>query len=220
VKAVILVPFRTDAAKRARNWKHARKQWEKLGLPIFEGNTIGGFQRAEARNNAARAAGDWNVALYADADIILGDLAQALAALLSAEKTGQYTVAYSKLSYLSERGTQQVVSGLDPLRAHKRDNPVGLTWECCFAVRRDIFDHVGGFDERFQGWGGQVAAFFYAYATFGGRERVFGDAYHLDHPLVDRTKDPHFKTNCALAGRYNAAVDDKAAMTEILKERQ
>jgi len=219
MKAVILVPYRPDGAERDRNWRIARLFWATLGIPIVEGNTPGrDFQRAQARNVAAAEAGEWEVAMFVDADIILGSRAQAWATLKRSHRTGAYTVAYSQLNYLTDRGVRQLDGGKLP-RHCEIDEHVGLTWECCFAVRRDFFDKVGGFDERFKGWGGQVAAFFYAYATFGGRQRIPGHAYHLAHPLVNRWKDPHFTDNVALAEQYRRAVDDPRAMTQLLAAR-
>jgi hypothetical protein len=217
MKAVILVPFKTDSGPRLRNWMHARSLWAELDLDIEEATTDP-FERAASRNLAAANAGDWDVALFADADILLGSPDQADAAIMRCYRTGAYTVAYSHLRYLTEEGTESVVNGKAANFADT-DESVGLTWECCFAVRRDIWDETGGFDERFRGWGGQVSAFFYAAATFGGRERIHGSAYHMAHPLVDRALEPHFQANCELAERYKAAVDDPAAMREILKER-
>lgn len=220
MNAAILVPYRTDSGPRARNWRYARSQWKKMGIPIYTGDAGAlAFQRAAARNHAATLAGDWEVALFADADILLSSREQAEAAIMRAYLTGAYTVAYTELHYLTSRGTRETIAGDHPL-ACESDEVVTHTWECCFAVRRDFFDYVGGFDERFLGWGGQVAAFFYAYGTFAGRERISGQAFHMAHPLVDRTKDPHFSANWDLVERYRLAVDDKAAMNAMLEERR
>lgn len=217
MKAVILVPWQTDNSHRARNWNTARASWLDLGWPIVTG-TSSPFDRTRARNAAAEEAGNWEVALFADADIVLDSLSQAHKAVTTAYENGWYTVAYSELHYLTEQGTMDLCMRRPAFYCESNEQ-VANTWECCFAVRRDYFDQVGGFDERFQGWGGQVAAFFYAYATFAGRERIAGDAYHLAHPLVDRDADPHFRANCLLADRYRAAVDNKDKMHRLLEER-
>jgi hypothetical protein len=219
VRAVVLVPFRPDGAERDRNWDFARELWHELGLPIFAaGNEGPTFERAEARNIAAKSAGAWDVALFADADVVLESVAQADAAIMRAYRTGAYTVAYSHLSYLTPDGTLDAIERGFIAPADWVD-ATAFTWECCFAVRRDLFDRVGGFDERFRGWGYQVSAFFYACGTLAGRERIEGRLFHLDHPLVDRDKEPHFLANAALAERYLAAVDDEAAMSALLGER-
>lgn len=220
MKAVILVPFRPDLGERSRNWSIARQYWARMDLPIFEGNNSGRiFERARARNVAAANAGNWDVALFADADIVLDSREQAEAAIMRSYLTGAYTVAYSTMRHVTKAGTQAWEKSPGLMGDPEWDEEVGLTWECCFAVRRDIFDEVGGFDERFRGYGSQVAAFFYAYATFGGRARIDGLAYHLNHELVDRSKEKHFEENQILAERYLAAVDNTRAMRKILEER-
>lgn len=217
MRAVILIPWRPDYGPRTRNWQLVYRRWVKLRWPIYLGDSEP-FDRTRARNDAAARAGDWEVALFADADIVLDSLSQAYKAVLAAYDHGWYTVAYSELYYLTAEGTEKACLE-KPLFLCEQEGHVTNTWECCFAVRRDFFDKVGGFDERFQGYGGQVAAFFYAYSTFAGRERIPGDAYHLDHPLVDRNADPHFDANLRLAERYKGAVDNEDAMLSILEER-
>lgn len=224
MKAVILAPFR-PGPERSRNWKIAQSFWSRLGLPIYTADTWHKepFERSIARNRAAELAGSWDVALFTDADVFLADPSYAEAAIMRTYTTGAYTVAYTSLCYIREERVdavrKEVTHGNCPSYLDW-DESVALTWECCFAVRRDTWDQVGGFDERFRGYGGQVAAFFYAYATFGGRERIPGTAYHLPHELVDRKADPNFKANTKLADRYRAAVDDVDAMRQILGERR
>jgi glycosyltransferase involved in cell wall biosynthesis len=218
MKAVILVPWRTDNGPRARSWANVRENLATVGVPIVEGNNIGRvFERARARNIAADNAGEWDVALFCDADI-LAPRQCIEAALMRSYLTGAYVVVYSHLRYLTRQGTEERLNGRYPEEC-ETDEETSLTWECAFAVRRDIWDEIGGFDERFRGWGHQVAAFFYAYATFGGRSRINGIAYHLDHPLVDRSLEPNFQANAERAERYKAAVDDPQGMRKILEER-
>jgi hypothetical protein len=226
MRAVVLVPYRGDGGARTRNWVYVRKWLWQMGWPLMVGDTTPEdhripFERAAARNIAAKMAGEWDVALFCDADTVPERHIQAITAVQNAYDTGEYTAAHSRLCYLSETGTQQVTSGERELaEAEQRDRPIGLTWECCFAVRRDYFEKVDGFDERFVGYGGQVAAFYYAYSTYAGRARVPGDIYHLDHPLTDRDTDPNFKANCNLAERYRQAVDNHVLMDMMLEERR
>lgn len=220
MRAVILVPYRPDGPERARNWRIVQERWKKLlPIPTFYGDAdTPQFERAHARNEASRLAGDWDVALFADADIALRNVQQVEAAIMRCYRTGAYTVAYSTLRYLTEDGTKYVSIGGDLAKADY-DETVMHTWECCFAVRRDVWDEVGGFDERFHGYGGQGIAFYYAASTLAGRERITGTAFHLAHELVDRSQDPHFLKNMEICARYQAAVDDPRAMRAVLEER-
>jgi predicted glycosyltransferase involved in capsule biosynthesis len=220
LKPVILIPFRPAEPERERNLGIVLKWWTSTGFSIFVGDDKRekSFQRTHARNAVAREAGDWDVAIFCDADVLLASVQQAEAAMMRCYRTGAYTVCYSSLRYLNELGTKYLLKGGSAANADYEES-VGLTWECCFAVRRDIWDQVGGFDERFRGYGGQVAAFFYAAATFGGRERILGNAYHLSHPLVNRKRYRNFQKNLDLAERYKKAVDNRQKMLQILGER-
>jgi predicted glycosyltransferase involved in capsule biosynthesis len=75
------------------------------------------------------------------------------------------------------------------------------------AVPRKLWDEVGGFDERFVGWGGEDNAFWHACTVISGAEpaRVPGYAYHLWHPAASNKRDAQYRTNRELWRRYSAA---------------
>jgi len=73
MKPVILVPRRDDNGYRDELWQWVRAWWEReqSHMPIIEGyHTDGLFNRSAAINTAARIAGDWDVAVIIDADVI------------------------------------------------------------------------------------------------------------------------------------------------------
>src|SRR5262245_13595538 len=70
VNIVTLVPWRPGNTIREQNWEWTRPHLEALGYPIYLGDRRGPWARAAACNEAARLAGDWDVALIADADTI------------------------------------------------------------------------------------------------------------------------------------------------------
>ncbi|MFH8359835.1 condensation domain-containing protein [Streptomyces anulatus] len=76
-------------------------------------------------------------------------------------------------------GTGDAEVPLDVLRGVLlREPPGGALWS-----RSDAYDHVGGFDERFEGWGGEDEDITRRLARNGGFRR-YGDEplLHLDHP--------------------------------------
>ena len=73
VNTVILVPRRDDNGYRDELWAWTKAWWEReqSHMPIIEGyHTDGLFNRSAAINTAARIAGDWDVAVIIDADVI------------------------------------------------------------------------------------------------------------------------------------------------------
>ena len=75
-----------------------------------------------------------------------------------------------------------------------------------FLLRREVFEQVGGFDERFLGWGGEDDAMTMRLMATG-RPWVIQEgspALHLWHPrsLATTFQQPHYAANCALLADY------------------
>lgn len=90
----------------------------------------------------------------------------------------------------------------------EKTNP--LSWSCCIAIPRKAWDLLGGFDERFRGWGFEDMAFQSAACALAGAERVEGDVFHLWHPrtpgLGQREQTAEAVTNARLGRRYMVAL--------------
>lgn len=191
MRVVILVPRRNDGGHRDRLWDYVRAYLE-AGLPdweIYEGHhQQGPFNRSKAINTAAKDAGEWDVALIADSDTI-SDLA--------ALKVGAEIAAAHKLMInchdlrimLTENATTQILDRkAGPIKGWQRRGFVERIWyespSSSVIVRRDLWDRVGGFDEKFVGWGHEDSAFRYACETIADAPmlRVAANAYHLWHP--------------------------------------
>jgi predicted glycosyltransferase involved in capsule biosynthesis len=55
-------------------------------------------------------------------------------------------------------------------------------------VPRNIFEQVGGFDEKFVGWGGEDNAFWHSCKIVSGEPlRIDGFVYHLWHEKADKS---------------------------------
>jgi hypothetical protein len=209
---------------RNMNWAYSKARWERLlpDVPIFEGHDEGShtFCLARAQNEAARLAGDWGIAVYVGADFIAESEEMVRAGIQRARETGQFTITHSQTTMLHEEGAERVRGGEepDPSMGDTYGNPfTGIT-----IIPRKLYDEVGGFDERFVGWGWEDQAFWSACWAFGrGYQRVDGHAYHLWHPRTrsDNEESPLHSESEVLGRRYLAARSHKEAMKMILEER-
>ena len=221
VNAAILVPRRADGGRRDALWEFTRRHWEDLGLPIVEGQSPDGpFNAAAARNEAARLAGDWEVAVVVDADTVMLDHEPVRRAIKIAAQSGQFVRPYQRYWMTDESGAATLMAtgkrpggGIRLLRPSDAHGGVNV-------VPRALWDTVGGYDERFRGWGSEDAAFEIACRSLGGFAQIPGEVFHLWHPLSpDRsTADPGFQANVALRHRYEA-VRRPSMMRALLAER-
>lgn len=220
----LLVPRRPDHGPRDRLWAFTRPVWENAGFNVIEGYSVDGpFNRGAAINAAACAADEWEVAVIADADVVLGDVRQAVDAAERAAEYGKLTYAHDHLTMLTETGTAAVLDGtVTPFEAGIGETRHPNTWSQCLAVPCDLWEDVGGFDERFVGWGWDDLAFMSAcWAFAGGIDRIRGDAYHLWHPRsrVENEDSPTHAANQVLGQRYLAVKHSRRAIEKIIAER-
>jgi GT2 family glycosyltransferase len=221
MKIRALVPLLADRGERDRLWKYCRAHWadQLPAMEIVEGHHEGDgpFNRSAAINRAAE--GEWDFAVILDADVIV-DAEQVISALELSEETGCLVLPYTKRNMLSEAGTQEILGGFqgnwDRWVAARESERVS----CCVVVPRALWDAVGGFDERFEGWGGEDEAFHNACRTVHGAQRFAGAAWHLYHaasPHNDRST-PLYRQALRLAQRYERTVGGRAGMERLLRE--
>lgn len=216
-RTVLLVCRRPDHGRRDLLWRYARHRWmrDHPDWPIFEGEHLDGpFNRSAAINAAARDAGDWDVAVVIDADVVI-DPEQVRVAVHNAHHTGRLTFPYQRYVPLGEQITNEIldrgtdrdwVKGVD--RRHGvMDARVGKAHvSSVVVVPRRLWDDVGGFDERFEGWGCEDVAFAHACdAVGGGIDRIDGDVFHLWHPPSKERdlRSPLYLAGSRLAARYH-----------------
>jgi hypothetical protein len=225
MNVVTLVPRRADGGHRDRLWDFARRWWlnDHPG-PIIEGlHEVGPFNRSAALNNAAAQAGEWDVAVIIDADIIANPDAVRTAVHVAAA-TGRMVVSHNERVMLNKVGTDKVLGGYrGPWRVRPMVERVYTdSVSCCVAVPRPLWDDIGGFDERFVGWGHEDSAFEVAAETFTGKPlvRLASELYHLWHPLApEAAKDsPTRAANRARMEQYRAAHGNVDAVRALLDD--
>lgn len=194
-RTVVLIPWRTDNGPRAGIYEHVRAQIDSLDLPVFEGDTDSEvFNICGAWNAAARTAGDWDVALFWGADFTLASPRTAIAAASLAEIVAPYVFAFDKVTKLTRPETlKHHATGDIP----HRDDP--LPFGGVRAVNRAWWDRVGGYDERFQGWGHGDRAYVHVMERLGGRpSRVRGRMILHRHPgRAHLPDDPYYRFQAA-----------------------
>jgi hypothetical protein len=183
-----------DWRRRAHDW--CVKWWTSAGFEVFEGP---GSSRSEMCNNAAELATtrdpEIEVLVFVDADTWTQP-EQVVAAVERARETGRLTHAYTSYAVLGSHKTQllqrrrginsaMAVRGVQLKRHH-------VSGACAVPVA--LWREIGGFDERFVGWGFEDQAFNLAAGCLGGGiERIDGHAvhwYHRDDPTKSRAVDP------------------------------
>jgi hypothetical protein len=187
MKTVILVPYRSDGGgRRDELWRFTRAWLEKHhpGWEIYEGESPDGpFNRGAAINDAARQAGDWDVAVIHDGDNI-ADPGTLCRAVELARDTDKCVFPFGIYLYLDEYSSQRLMT---------EDNWfVGPDWVVGWSVipghysgvqalSKAAYEKVGGFIEL-TGWGHEdwiMSVLFRIFAN--GTEHLQGGAYHLFH---------------------------------------
>jgi hypothetical protein len=236
VRTVLLVPRRADNGHRDELWTWALRRWREIlpDVEVFEGHhDEGPFSRSAAVNTAARLAGAWDVGVVIDADVFVKR--SAVLAAIAGAAAGRVTWSHRRWRGISEDWTRRILADRVDLGAEletvdldvlvERTNPV--SWSCCVAMPRSTFDALGGFDERFQGWGFEDMAFQSAVCGLFPWGRIEdADVYHLWHErsgerivkgLGRGTARREYVVNARLGRRYMVALRRDHGLTDRLE---
>lgn len=195
----VLVPYKSDNGQRDENWSWIYNRYRILmpNAEICLGYYYGEpFSRSRAINNAAKKASR-NIFLIADADIVfdINQMRKAVEGLL------HYTwiVPYTSINYLTMEQTVELVKADHSIIMRRTDFSGCENVPCTSVyggydiyggislVPRESFEKIGGFDERFVGWGGEDDAFQKSLdAICGEHARLDTALWHLYHPLASK----------------------------------
>ena len=189
----VLIPYKkSNDAYREKSWEWIKKRYEAI-MPNAE-ICIGydnekHYCKSAAVNNAAQKA-TRDIFIIADADTAfnIDQIENAIEAL----NFHPWVIPYRRRIMLSPQKTNELykksptitldnsdIEGCDILGGMCGYQQIGAI----NIVPRKCFEKVGGFDERFKGWGGEDDAFVAALNTICGHYfRLETDMWHLYHP--------------------------------------
>lgn len=222
--AGLIVPRLAGDPARDAAWSFVRARYETLhpDLELIEA-TIDPWTKTAAVNKAVDDCGH-DVLVVADADLIVDRVALERCVKLA---TVGWSVPHSTVYRLDRDRTDDVLAGpvdIDPVpiidRHLTRKAYYGHAGGGILVVARWAWSIVGGFDERFDVWGGEDVALGWALRTLVGPGlRVHGPLWHLWHPQQSTYRDARFAAGMRLTNRYRDAAGDPDRMNQLLLER-
>lgn len=220
----LIVPYRGNGGFRTELWSWCRRWWSYRfpGVEIITGDTEDPtFDRGTSRNVAVEQATS-DILVIADADTIpnSGAVREALALV---REGAPWVLPYGEERYynLTEPTTWKILHAepsVTVLEPHVWEHKL-TSWAGCLVMSREAFLSVGGYDERFVGWGYEDNAFRFAMDTLvGPHVRVDSYACHLWHPITPGSNfdQPHIDHNRALFRRYERASGNRDLMRKVL----
>lgn len=214
----VLRAWRTGDPWRERIFSLTTQRWMELtGWEICTGDAThsDGFVSVSQGMNLARAHASHDMLVIASAD----HLPDPVAVKEAVEKAEQYGWApiFRRTTVLTKKATNLLLSGhdIDPAQHGAESAPFCTS---LMAVRADVWDDVGGWDERFYGWGCEDTAFRTVLRTLYPEPGMTPTAttYALWHPKSARDR---FDSNLALLAEYQRWELQATGMREYLRRR-
>lgn len=210
----VLVPFRSDHGHRDRLWNWCRPLWEATGyeLVVEDSAPEHPFALAEAVNRCARrATGDVFVTM--GADVVPNTAAIDLAVEYLTDFP--WVQPFRRVCYITEASTEEIITTGDIGNPDVELVTEGAAGLMC--VPRATWQDVGGYDERFVGWGPEDHAFVNVVSTLYGAGLALGNyAVHLWHPPALRN-EANFDFYESV---YVPAIGDPDRMRAVLSGRR
>lgn len=187
----VLVPWRSDDPQRITVWDYLRGLWDQVDVQVCStDDALNGRFSYAAGANRCRALADGNMLLLHGADQ-LPPSPEKLDWIRRRLESMPWTGVYSHTRVYSRRATQKIMNG-HPLQGLETQSQVAPVAEGIVAVRADVFDDIGGMDERFRGWGAEDVAFRFALSTLHPKGDADGEGtshtlFHQPQPRDDLT---------------------------------
>lgn len=222
----VLMPYKPDDGPRDQAFQYVRRFYERMlpGAQLCIGEDLDEpFSRSKAINRAASQA-KGRVFVIADNDLVYSP--ELLLQSMQLLSTGRWVIPFARINRLSKAVSHRLVlegSGNWPLSVQPDTKAAEASY---FVGGMNVllgqsFESVGGYDERFIGWGGEDEAFAYSVDTLVGKHvRLEGELFHFWHPFVGPGGNPHYDENYKLYLRYKAAWGNEREMRLLLEEKR
>lgn len=223
----ILIPFRSDHGPREKAFQWVLRFYEKIfpNVEICIGNcNTELFSRSIAINNAAKKA-TRDIFVIADADMIYNPKSIELSIPLL--ENNAWVIPYTRVIDISQKSTQNLLATepvwpinikLEAIEKQLTTKKGILPRGGLNVVSRTNFEAVGGFDERFLGWGAPDDAFCFAMDTLCGKHiRLKMNLFHLWHEPIKAKGNPNYQSNLALVQQYCRAYGNVRVMKQLIK---
>lgn len=252
----ILVPFHCSdkESQRTKNWLWLKKYWRYHlpGAQIVMGNDPDKpFSKSVAVNDAAAlATGDVFVIADADAYISIDAVLYCVEKIREARRKGQrqWFIPYRQFYRLTQEASQRVLNSPssnpyvfpdppcseDVQNTHGSGPRFGHWYGAMIQIMpREAFEEVGGWDERFRGWGGEDHAAMRAMDTLYWKHKTLpGPVFHIWHPMLSPGKSgvwidwkhriwegqEESGVNDELSHKYYGANGDRTRMRKLVDE--
>jgi lipopolysaccharide biosynthesis glycosyltransferase len=218
----ILIPYKPDNGIRDINLNWIKSYYRKLfpNAEICVGiSTDELFNRSRAINLAAQQA-TRDIFVIADGDIFYEP--EVIRDSIEYLKTAPWVIPFRKIIRLSEKNSRSLIAAVPTWPLEITDFEIHHASETSHVgglniITREHFVAVGGFDERFKGWGGEDDAFSCAVNTMCGQYKRLDHAiYHLWHPAFAYDSNPNGNNNLMVRELYYQANNDKKKMKQVL----
>ncbi|MFK9094063.1 galactosyltransferase-related protein [Bacillus salipaludis] len=224
----IIIPFQTDHGPREEAFEWLKRYYAavmpdaELCLGLYSGNEI---NKSKAVNQAAKRATK-DIFVIADADVVYDPtLIKKAIELL---KEAAWVVPFTEIYDIPKQETKYLLRKQPswPLRVNIEDCVKAEWLYEGFAGKINViprvhFEAVGGFDERFIGWGGEDDAFSHAVNTLCGKfVNIEAKVFHLWHPPAYSDTNPYSEPNKKLLNRYLSASGNSYETLKIIMERE
>lgn len=185
----VIIPYRPVTEDRERIWEWIHERWtrsfpEANIIVCDSGDEV--FSRSRSRNQGAMLA-ETDVFVCADADTV--PMRAFLLGAVEVAEQDAWCIGYGPFDYynLNAEETERYLS-LSPMCEVRRPqiNEYDFklkSWAGMIAVPRSAFEQIGGYDERFVGWGHEDVAFRLKLDNEFGNHARIADGYtvHFHH---------------------------------------